>query len=106
MNIILTHEQADFDAAGSVLAAWLLDPSRIPILPKRRNRNLAAFLDDYKTRLPFFTWKTLPKGSIDRIFITDTQTVEEHSRMNGVKDIIVWDHHPQRHLFPDRVENI
>ena len=106
MEIILTHEQADFDAAGSVLAAWLLDPSRVPVLPKRRNRNLTAFLDDYKTRLPFFTWKTLPKGSISRIFITDTQNVENHPRMSGVHDIIVWDHHPHRHIFPDRGENI
>lgn len=106
MDIILTHEQADFDAAGSVLAAWLLDPSRMPILPKRRNRNLSAFIDDYKNRLPFFTWSTLPKGSINRIYITDTQKVEPHSRMEGIRDVIVWDHHPHRHLFPDRDENI
>ena len=106
MDIIITHEQADFDAAGSVLAAWLLDPSRMPILPKKRNRNLAAFVDDFKSRLPFFTWKTLPKGSIRRIFITDTQNVALHERMEGVNDIIVWDHHPHRHIFPDREENI
>lgn len=106
MDIIFTHEQADFDAAGSVLAAWLLDPSRMPILPKRRNRNLAAFIDDYKNRLPFFTWNTLPKGQINRIYITDTQNIEPHSRMTGVKDVIVWDHHPHRHIFPDRDENI
>ena len=106
MDIILTHEQADFDAAGSVLAAWLLDPSRYPVLSKRRNRNLATFLDDYKSRLPFFTWKTLPKGPVTRIYITDTQVVGAHQRMEGVKDVIVWDHHPHRHLFPDRDENI
>ena len=106
MNIILTHEQADFDAAGSVLAAWLLDPSRMPILPKRRNRNLAAFIDDYKNRLPFFTWKTLPKGTIDRVYITDTQNIEPHSRLEPVRDYVVWDHHPHRHIYPDREENI
>ena len=81
MDIIITHEQTDFDAAGSVLAAWLLDPSRIPVLPKKRNRNLASFIDDYKTRLPFSTWKTLPKGSIRRILITDTQNIALHERM-------------------------
>ena len=106
MEIIITHEQADFDAAGSVLAAWLLDPSRMPILPKKRNRNLAAFIEDYKTRLPFFTWKTLPKGPIQRIYITDTQNIAMHERMEKVRDIIVWDHHPHRHIFPDRDENI
>lgn len=106
MDIILTHEQADFDAAGSVLAAWLLDPARMPVLPKRRNRNLSVFLEDYKSRLPFFTWQTLPKGPIDRVYITDTQSVEPNQRLNGVKDVVVWDHHPHRHIFPDRDENI
>lgn len=106
MDIIFTHEQADFDAAGSVLAAWLLDPARMPVLPKRRNRNLSVFLEDYKSRLPFFTWQTLPKGPIDRVYITDTQSVEPNQRLNGVKDVVVWDHHPHRHIFPDRDENI
>ena len=73
MEIIITHEQADFDAAGSVLAAWLMDPSRIPILPKKRNRNLSLFMEDYRDRLPFITWKMLPKGEITRVFVTDTQ---------------------------------
>lgn len=106
MEIILTHEQADFDAAGSVLAAWLLDPSRIPILPKRRNRSLAAFLEDHKNALPFVTWKDVPNRPISRVFITDTQTAAPHKRLEKVKDVIVWDHHPHRHVYPDREENI
>lgn len=106
MEIILTHEQADFDAAGSVLAAWLLDTSRVPILPKRQNRNLAAFLNDCKTEFPFYTWRNAPKDKVSRILITDTQVIGPHSRTEGVDDVIVWDHHPCRHVFPDRDENI
>ncbi len=106
MEIILTHEQADLDAAGSVLAAWLLDPSRIPVLPKRRNRNLASFTEDYKDSLPFLTLKTLPKGKVERIRVVDTQIIAAHKRIEGVNDVIVWDHHPHRHIFPDRDENI
>ena len=106
MEVILTHEQADFDAAASVLAAWLLDPSRIPVLPKRRNRNLAAFLEDQKTSLPFVTWKDVPKGTVSRVFLTDTQTFAPHPRLEKVKDVVVWDHHPCRCVYPDREENI
>ena len=106
MEVILTHEQADFDAAGSVLAAWLLDRSRIPVLPKRRNRNLAAFLEDQKKNLPFVTWKEVPKGTISRVFITDSQTTAPHQRLENVSDVVVWDHHPHRHIHPDREENI
>ena len=106
MEVILTHEQSDMDAAGSVLAAWLLDPARIPVLPKRRNRNLAAFIEDYKDSLPFITWKAVPKGTIGRIYCVDTQIFAAHKKIEGVSDVIVWDHHPHRHLFPDREENI
>lgn len=106
MEIIITHEQADFDAAGSVLAAWLMDPSRIPILPKKRNRNLSLFMEDYGDRLPFITWKMLPKGEITRVFVTDTQICTGHKRLDNISDVIVWDHHPRRNLIPDREENI
>ncbi len=106
MEIILTHEQSDLDAAGSVLAAWLLDPSRIPILPKRRNRNLVSFIDDHKNFLPFLTWKDVPKGTVERIYCVDTQIIAPHKRIDGVRDVVVWDHHPHRHIFPDRDENI
>ena len=106
MEIIITHERADFDAAGSVLAAWLLDPSRIPVLPKGRNRNLSVFLEDYKSRLPFYTWQTVPRNPITRAYITDTQNIAMHQRLAGVQDFVIWDHHPHRHVFPDRDENI
>lgn len=106
MEIILTHEQADFDAAASVLAAWLLDPSRIPVLPKRRNRNLAAFLEDYQKSFPFCTWSSVPLMAIKRIYITDTQKITVHKRIENVNDVVVWDHHPHQHIWPDRAENI
>ena len=106
MEIILTHEQADFDAAGSVLAAWLLDRSRIPILPKKRNRNLTAFIEEHKDQLPFFNWHTAPKKQITRMYLTDTQVYAPHKRLEGCTDVIVWDHHPERHIIPDREENI
>ena len=100
MEIILTHEQSDLDAAGSVLAAWLLDPSRVPILPKRRNRNLVSFMDDHKNSLPFLTWKTAPKGPVERIYSVDTQIIAPHKRIEGVQDVIVWHHHQPRPLLP------
>jgi tRNA nucleotidyltransferase (CCA-adding enzyme) len=38
MNLILTHEQADFDAVGALLAARLLDPEARALLPRRLHR--------------------------------------------------------------------
>lgn len=100
MEVILTHEQADFDAAGSVLAAWLLDPTRIPVLPKRRNRNLAAFLDSYQ--YPFHTWSTVPHGAVTSVLLVDTQTLTPYKRLQNTTDIVVIDHHQNRSLLPER----
>ncbi len=53
MHIILTHEQADFDAIASLLGAHLLLETAIPVLPRRMNRNVRAFLALYGAELPF-----------------------------------------------------
>ena len=37
MQVILTHEQADFDALAAVLGASLVHPGAIAVLPRRMN---------------------------------------------------------------------
>ena len=34
MQLIMTHEQADFDALASLLGVYLLDNTSIPVLPR------------------------------------------------------------------------
>ena len=47
MHVILTHEQADFDAVASLWAASLLEPEALPVLPRRINRNVRGYLTLY-----------------------------------------------------------
>jgi tRNA nucleotidyltransferase (CCA-adding enzyme) len=47
MRAILTHEQADFDALGALLGAFLIDETGQPVLPRRMNRNVRSFLNLY-----------------------------------------------------------
>ena len=47
MHLVLSHEQADFDAVASLLAARLLESEALAVLPRRLNRNVKAFLDLY-----------------------------------------------------------
>jgi len=47
MHVILTHEQADFDAIGALLAARILNEQAYAVLPRRVNRNVRAFLNLY-----------------------------------------------------------
>ena len=52
MHLILTHEQADFDALAALLAARLLEGDSRAVLPRRMNRNVQAFLTLYGDELP------------------------------------------------------
>ncbi|MCJ7624134.1 MAG: hypothetical protein MUO76_11570, partial [Anaerolineaceae bacterium] len=60
MHIILTHEQADFDAIASLLGAFLLNKEALPVLPRRYNRNVRDFVELYKNDLPFTMTKEIP----------------------------------------------
>ncbi len=93
MHLILTHEQADFDALGASLGASLLHPQAVPVLPRRINRNVRAYLTLYGEKLPFVEFGDLPAGEIDRVTLVDTQNL---ASLKGLKDgasVDVIDHH-------------
>ncbi len=100
MHLILTHEQADFDALAAMLAARLLEADSHAVLPHRMNRNVHAFLALYGDALPFESMDDLPRGRVDRVTLVDTQTmpttrgVGTHTRVHAV------DHHPPHKTLP------
>jgi len=47
-QIIFTHDNADFDALASLLAAHKLYPEATPVLPHHLARNVAEFMTLYK----------------------------------------------------------
>ncbi len=100
MHVILTHEQADFDAVASQLGAWLLDNAAIPVLPGRINRNVRAFLTLYGIELPFVERRDLPRGRIEVVSLVDTQSSITLKGMDAKTRIGVVDHHPRRADLP------
>ena len=75
-QLILTHENTDFDGLASQLAAWKLYPQAKPVLPRRPNRNLRDFLTLYWDELPFVRYEDLARrADVDRIILVDTQTL-------------------------------
>ena len=100
MHIILTHEQADFDALASLLGAYLLNDSSIPVLPRRMNRNVQAFLTLYGSDLPFIDPRDLQTGSIDVVTLVDTQSMVSIRGMSANTTVCVIDHHPPRENLP------
>jgi tRNA nucleotidyltransferase (CCA-adding enzyme) len=100
MRIILTHEQTDFDGIASLLGANLLDRAAIPVLPRRMNRNVRAFLTIYGADLPFVDPRDLGDSPIDSIYLVDTQSLTSMKGAHDKTKVHVIDHHAPRKECP------
>ncbi len=75
MQVILTHEQADFDAVASLLGAAILQKNSTAILPNIMNRNVKNFIHLYNADLPFTLIEDLPRTPIESVTLVDTQSL-------------------------------
>lgn len=101
MDVILTHDNADFDALASQLAAHKLTPEATPVLSQRLNRNVRHFLALYWDELPFVKSDDLPRRPIERAIIVDTQNVQSMRGMSKKTAIQIIDHHAEREAAPE-----
>jgi nanoRNase/pAp phosphatase (c-di-AMP/oligoRNAs hydrolase)/CBS domain-containing protein len=98
MHTVTTHKNTDFDALASVIAATLLYPGTIPILPKNLNPNVKAFLSIHKDLLNVRTVDDINLDEITRLILVDVNRWERLGRMARLKsrtdlEIFLWDHH-------------
>jgi len=100
MQVILTHEQADFDALASLFCAHLLNENAIPVLPNRVNRNVRNFLNLYGADLLFSEARDLNGASILHITLVDTQSLVTLKGINAKTRVSVIDHHEKRADLP------
>jgi tRNA nucleotidyltransferase (CCA-adding enzyme) len=101
LSVILTHENADLDAAAALLGAAKLYPEAIPVLPRRANRNVCHFLTLYGADLPLSRVEDLPRGRIDRVILVDTQSLTTIKGMTPDPAVQIIDHHAlSRELRP------
>jgi tRNA nucleotidyltransferase (CCA-adding enzyme) len=101
MNLILTHEQADFDALASLFGASFLDKHSIPVLPRRINRNVRSFITLYGADFSFVDPRDLPSGKVEHVTLVDTQSLVTLKGMSAKTTVRVVDHHPLRSGLPD-----
>ena len=100
MKLILTHENADFDAVAAQLAAHKLDPAAVPVLPRRVNYNVRDFLTLYRSALPHIQPEDLPRGSVEAVTVVDTQSVATVKGMRPRTPAHIIDHHPPGETLP------
>ena len=96
MQLIMTHEQADFDALASMLGARLLIPDAYALLPRQINRNGRDFLDKYGQELGFSTINNLPNQPIQQVYLVDTQSLVTLRGISDNTKVCVIDHHPRK----------
>ena len=101
MEVILTHEHADFDALASLLAASKLHPEAIPVLPRSLNRNLQDFLTLYRSALPFRTAEELPRRRVSLGIFVDCQSAQLVRGMTQKTPVRIIDHHKCRDNLPE-----
>lgn len=95
VKLILTHDNADFDAVASLLAAYKLHPTAIPVLPRRVNRNVGHFLNLYGAGMPFVHSDDLKRGvRTERAVVVDTQSYATARGMHPDTLVQFIDHHP------------
>jgi len=99
VEVILTHNNADFDALASMLGASKLHPQALPVLPQRLSRNVAEFLALYRNGLPFIAWDDFKRTRITRLIVTDTQSPPPLRGTRPGTPTLIYEHHaPDREL--------
>jgi tRNA nucleotidyltransferase (CCA-adding enzyme) len=94
MLLILTHENADFDAVSSTVAAARLYPEGRPILPRRINRNVKQFLTLYWDADFFVRLEDWHRQRVEQVILVDTMSLPSVRGLRPEKvQVQVIDHH-------------
>jgi tRNA nucleotidyltransferase (CCA-adding enzyme) len=96
LTVILAHEHTDFDALASLLAASLLFPEALPVLPGQLNRNVREFVALYRNQFPFLAARELPRQPVKRVILVDTNAANLPKGLQEDTDWLIIDHHVPR----------
>ncbi|MCJ7738340.1 MAG: DHH family phosphoesterase, partial [Anaerolineae bacterium] len=102
LEVIVTHENADFDAVASLLGASRLFPGALPMLPHRVNRNCADFVALFGSELPLVDVNERPRRKIIRAILVDTQGLNMVRGMTKDLRVDIIDHHILNRELPPR----
>jgi nanoRNase/pAp phosphatase (c-di-AMP/oligoRNAs hydrolase) len=98
MQVVTTHKNTDFDALASTIAATILYPEAIPVLPKQVNANVKAFLSIHKDVLKTSSFDDVLLENVKRLIVVDINSWKRLGRTGRLKtnknlEIFLWDHH-------------
>lgn len=98
IQIAAPHRNTDFDALACTIAATLLYPGALAVLPRSLNPNVRAFLSIHKDHFDTCNAKDIDLQRVGRLIVVDVNRWERLEGLSNLKkrkdlEIIVWDHH-------------
>jgi tRNA nucleotidyltransferase (CCA-adding enzyme) len=98
MQVVTTHKNTDFDALASIIAATILYPEAIPVLPRQINPNVKGFLSIHKDILKTNSFDDVLLGDVKRLIVVDINKWDRLGRISRLKknknlEVFLWDHH-------------
>ena len=98
MQIVTTHRNTDFDGFASVIAATLLYPGTVPVLPKSLNPNVKAFLSIHRDLFPTKIADEIDLEQVYLLIVVDVNNWSRLERLDELRErdnleIYLWDHH-------------
>ncbi|MEA1969277.1 MAG: CBS domain-containing protein [Thermodesulfobacteriota bacterium] len=106
MKIIVTHKGTDFDALASLVAAKLIYPGAVAVLPRTINPNLKGFLSIHKDLFDFYSPSEIDMDEVKTMIVVDTNSWNRLDGMEKLKkrddlEIILIDHHVKGDIEAD-----
>jgi len=98
VDLIITHENSDFDALAAVVAAAKLYPGSYVLLPEQLQPNVRSFVNLHRDLLPLIDPREIVDDNIDLLLIIDTNRRERLGKWEYMVDraahVYIYDHHP------------
>ncbi|MBS4030782.1 MAG: CBS domain-containing protein [Clostridiales bacterium] len=98
MIAVTTHQNADFDALASMVAATKLYPQSQPVFPGGLNQNVHEFVTLYRDVLNIKYQKEIDFSAVELLVVTDTKQKNRIGlfvkHLANIPEIHIYDHHP------------
>jgi nanoRNase/pAp phosphatase (c-di-AMP/oligoRNAs hydrolase)/CBS domain-containing protein len=98
MQVVTTHKNTDFDGLASVIAATIIFPDAMPVLPKSINPNVKAFLSIHKDIFETYLPDQVDLDQVRKLIVVDVNSWERLGRLKRLQhatnlEIFLFDHH-------------
>lgn len=99
MEVIVSHNNTDFDGLAAMIAAKRLYPDAELVFPGKLCRNVQEFMALHKDTLDIRTAKDIPVERITRLILVDTRTKSRLGIFGKLTEqakveVHIYDHHP------------